>query len=361
MGHSIKLITLISVLLFSSCTNNQQAEHSLFDIEVIKKIELDDQASQYLYSLYPIASASVNDEIIALPNYRNPIGVTLIDYEGNYISHVGSEGRGPEEIQSARYIGLDYNNNVVINDKASALIKKYDSSDGTVHAFRNYTEDGFDLTSRDMKQCDNQWILSINHHEYAPSDTSTMIGILDDEFRFLEMFGSFDPYLLEKKTILQDPILSVDCESRELYTTHVKVPFIQIYDLDDHSKTGRIEQVPESFKLSDRFIDMIEAGEQMDYRRFLIEEQSVSLMLSQNDQFLMLLFRNDTEEFYETRNFIDREHFIAVYSLDDYSYLGEERIDGAPLGATKEGFLINLVNDDPLQLELIDVGQNFSE
>jgi len=361
MTKSIKCITLLSVLIFSSCNNNQEGERSLFDIDVQKKIELDSQASQYLYSLYPIASASSSEEIIALPNYRNPIGVTLIDYDGNYISHVGSEGRGPEEIQSARYIGLDYNDNVVINDKISALIKKYDRSDGNVHAFGNYTEDGIDLTSRDMKQCDGQWVLTINHHEYAPSDTSSMIGVFDEEFQLLEMFGSFDPYLVGRKTILQDPILSADCKNRKLYTTHVKVPYIQIFDLDENSKVERIEHIPEHFKISDRFIDMIEAGEQMAYRKFLIEEQSMSLLLSQNDDFLMLLFRNDTEEFYETRNFLDREHFIAVYSLDDYSFLGERQIDGAPLGTTKEGFLINLVNDDPVQLELIDVVHNSTE
>jgi hypothetical protein len=361
MTYKIQFLILISTFLFSACINSQKEEYSRFTIDVKKIIELDSQSSQYLYSLYPIASASSHGEVIALPNLRNPIGVTLIDYEGNFIEQIGSEGRGPDEILSARFIGLDNHDNVVINDKSSSLIKKFDRSDKSVHSYSNYSEKGIDITSRDMKQCGEQWILSLSHHESAPSDTSSLIGIFDEEFQLLDMFGSYDPFLMDQKTILQDPIISVDCDNSKLYTTHVKVPFVQIYDLDDLSKKERVEFTPPSFKLSDRFIEMIDVGEQTAYQDFLIEEQSMSLLLAHTDKYLLLLFRNETEQFYETRNFMDREHFVAIFSIEDYSFMGEARIEGAPLGVTKEGFVINLVNDDPIHLELVEVALKAAE
>ncbi len=355
MTRALLFFTFTSVLLFGSCIGDQNEGHNRFKVEVQKNIELDGKSSQYLYSLYPIASASSTNELIALPNYRNPIGVTLVDYEGNFIEQIGSEGRGPNEILSARYIGLDNHDNVVINDKSSSLIKKFDRSERSVESYRNYSDQGIDITSRDMKQCDGQWILSISHFEYTPSDTSSLIGIFDKEFQVLDMFGSFDPYLIDRKTILQDPITSIDCENGKLYSTHVKVPFIQIFDLDGFSKQERVEFIPPSFRLSDRFIEMIDVGGQKEYQDFLIEEQSMSLLLAYTDNYLLHIFRNETELFFETRNFMDREHYVAVYSIEDYSFLGEVQLEGAPLGVTKEGYIINLVDDDPIHLELISV------
>ncbi|MEX0905368.1 MAG: hypothetical protein WD604_10465 [Balneolaceae bacterium] len=357
MRNKVIVIFYFSLLfvLLNGCQNDRQHSSEHIQLIVQEEITLNEQAAQNLHSIYPIASASKNDEIIALANLQHPVGVTLIDYKGNFIGQVGSEGQGPEEIQSARFIGLDNQNNVVINDKILALIKKYDRSNDTVRSFDNLNQIGIDISSRDMRQCGDTWILSINHFEYAPSDTSSSIGIFNEEFQLVEMFGNYDPHLIGKRTILQEPLFSIDCEEKLVYSTHIKIPYIQVYDLNDYSHKERIDVMPPSFKLSERFIDMVENQEE--YREFLIEEQSMSLLLTHNKDHILLLYRNDTPEFYETKNFIDRHHFVAVYSKEDFSFLGETRIKGAALGTTKEGYLITLLNDDPddFRLNLIEV------
>ncbi|MEX1269868.1 MAG: hypothetical protein WEA56_12730 [Balneolaceae bacterium] len=351
-SHISFLLSLL-FLIITGCQKSGNSEPDHIQLVVQKEITLDREAVENLYSIYPIASASSINEIIALPSDRNIIGVTLIDYAGNFIERVGSKGQGPGEIQSARFIGLDNHDNVVINDNPSALIKKYDRSDNTISSFSTLIQKKINITSRDMKQCGDHWILSINHFENAPSDTSSVIGVFDEEFQLMEMFGNYDPFLIGKKTILQDPLISIDCENRRVFSSHVKLPFIQIYDLNDFSQLGRIDVVPQLFKISENFIDMVENIEE--YREFLIDEQSMSILLTHNEDYILLLYRNDTAEFYETRNFIDRHHYVAVYSKEDFSFLGQTTIDGAALGTTKEGYLISLVNDDPIQLDLIDV------
>ncbi|MCC5913274.1 MAG: hypothetical protein JJU46_02760 [Balneolaceae bacterium] len=330
------------------------------EIIIHHEIHVDKQAAESLHSIYPIASSSTENEVIALANLRQPVGVTLIDFDGQFIDRAGSEGRGPEEVLSARYIGLDVSDNIVINDKAQGLIKTFDRNNGEVKSHQTLIDQDIDITSRDLRQCEDHWILSINHFEYAISDTSTIAGRFDDEFRLIEPFGQADPFLAGNRSILQDPVIAVDCSQNRVYSTHLKIPFIQIFDLNDGSKIARIEDLPPSFKLSDQFID--EVQNQSEYFEFLIEEQSVSLFPAFTEELILLVFRNDTEAFYETRNFTDRDHFIAAWNADDFTFMGEIPVEGAPLGVTKEGYLITLMNDEPndFRLNLIGVRQTKS-
>lgn len=338
-----------------SCNSSPDQTSPDFKTSVYQEVLLDDQAAETIHSIYPIASASSEEDVIALANLRQPVGVTLIDYHGNFIDRVGSEGRGPDEILSARYIGMDSSGEIVINDKAQGLIKTFDRNTGEVQSHHSLIEQDIDITSRDLRQCDDQWILSVNHFEYAISDTSSIAGRFDEKFRLIDTFGMADPFLAGNRSILQDPVIAVDCSQNRVYSTHLKVPFIQVFDLGDGSKLARTEDLPPSFKLSDQFID--EVQNQVEYRDFLIEEQSVTLFPGFTDDLILLLFRNDTEAFHESRGFPDRDHFLAAWSKNDLSYQGELPIDGAPLGVTKEGYVISLMNDEPddFRLNLLKV------
>lgn len=349
------LLVCAMLMVIISCNSAQDKSSPDFKISVYQEIVLDDQAAESLHSIYPIASASSEEEVIALANLRQPVGVTLIDYQGNFIDRVGSEGRGPDDILSARYIGMDSSGGIVINDKAQGLIKTFDRNTKEVQSYHSLIEQDIDITSRDLRYCDEEWVLSVNHFEYAITDTNSIAGRFDEEFRLIDTFGQADPFLAGNRSILQDPVIAVDCTQNLVYSTHLKVPFIQVFDLTDGSKSARTDDVPPSFKLSDRFID--EVQNQIEYRDFLIEEQSVALFPAFTDDLILLLFRNDTEAFHESRDFTERDHFIAAWSKEDLTFFGEQPIDGAPLGVTKEGYIISLMNDKPddFRLNLLEV------
>lgn len=319
------------------------------------EIFLDADAANNLHSIYPIASSSPESELIALTNLRHPIGVTLIDYDGRFIGQYGSEGQGPEEVLSARFIGLDSQDNVIIHDKALALIKVFDREKQTVQSFPTFIDEGVDITSRNFQECDDEWILTINFFEHSLSDSSSVAGIFDKNFNLIRTIGQTDPYLVGNRSILQDPIIAVDCSTGHLYTTHIKTPFIQVFDLKQGEPIIRMDQIPPSFRLSEEFID--EVRNPHEFRNYLIDKQSVTLFPAFNDELIMLLFRNETEAFYDTRDFTDRNHFVAAWAKDDFTFLGEVSIDGAPLGVTKEGYIITLLNDSPddFRLQLIAV------
>lgn len=184
---------------------------------------------------------------------------------------------------------------------------------------------------------------------------SSIIGIFDDEFKRKELFGSMDPFMEGHNSILSSTITSVDCENELVYTSHEKIPFIQIYDLNNLSRIGRIEHLPPSFKLSDKFVEMV--SDVPSLQDFLINDQSISIFLAHTEDYIVLPFRNETSEFNMTRNFNAREHFLAVFSKEDYKFVDEIPIDGAPLGRTKEGYIITLVNRNPdnFQIKFLEI------
>lgn len=340
-----------------SCNNSDQKDAvTQIDLIIYHDIFLDTIAANNLHSIYPIASSSSERDLIALTNLRHPVGVTLIDYDGGFIGQYGSEGQGPEEVLSARFIGLDSNDNVIIHDKASALIKVFDRQRQTVQPFSTLIDDGLDITSRDFRKCNDEWVLTINFFEYGLSDTSSVAGIFDKNFNLIRTIGQTDPYLAGNRSILQDPIIAVDCQKNLIFTTHIKIPYIQVFDLQQGEAVVRTDHIPPSFRLSEEFID--EVRNPHEYRNFLIDKQSVTLFPAFNDELVMLLFRNETEMFYDTRDFTDRNHFVAAWSRDDFSFLGEVSIDGAPLGVTKEGYIITLLNDSPDNFRLQLIGVN---
>lgn len=350
-----QFLTSFFLILLISCQNTSLKTKPDIIVKIKKEITLDDSTSNLLHSIYPIASGSKSSEIIAIPNKRNPVSVILMNYDGKLIDEIGSEGRGPDEIQSARYIGFDNENNVVVIDKALALIKKFDRKTKGVKSYDLFLEDGIDITSTNLEECDDKWFVGINKYKGMPNDTTDIIGVLNKDFKLIKTFGNFDPFFKGNKSIFQDPAISVDCENKLLFTTHWKVPFVQVYDLNDYSLQKRIDEIPPSFRLSDKFIDYVSNIDAI--REFTVNEQSLSIFIGHTNKYIILPFRNNSLNFFETRNYADRTHYIAVYSRDDYSLIGEYQVQGVLLGMTKEGYLISLINDNPenLTVHLLEI------
>lgn len=339
------IILVLSILFISSCGKNDLS--SKLNVVTQRTITLDSTAAQHLGNVYPFIASSPSEEYLALSNVKNPVGVVVVDYEGNFVAQYGSRGRGPKEILSARFFGFDNNNHVNIYDKSLALIKEFKSSTDSVKSYQPPIKSNVNISSRLLEQCNSSWIAGVTQldENYRTKKKSAIIGIFNEEFKLKELFGSMDPYMEGHNSILSPTITSVDCENELVYTSHEKIPFIQIYDLNTQSRVGRIEHVPPSFKLSDQFLEI--AGNMQNVRDFLINEQSSSIFLAHTKDYIVLPFRNETSDFFITRNFNDREHFLAVFSKEDYKFIDEIPIDGAPLGRTKEGYIITLVNRNP--------------
>lgn len=352
----IQPILIMAVLIMGSCESNDQSSTEI-NLTAEQSFKVEEEAAPYLSEIHPVAAASGQKERIAISHTKNPVGIITIDYRGNLKKRFGSQGRGPEEIQLVRHFGFDRHDNLAAYDRSLAAIKLFDPRKNIVVSHEPEV-DGLSITSSAMSQCpdENEWMLGINPYQARADEDRALAGVYDSTFALKNTFGRMDPYFDGETSIMQEPIISLDCENDQLFTTHFQFPFIQVFEPGADSATKRIDEVPPSFKLSDEFIDRVQNVST--YQEYLIEDQSVTSFLTHTDRYLLLIFRNETQAFYDTRDVTEREHYLAVYSRKDYSLIGEVPVDGAPLGFTKEGYIITLKNSDPynFQIELLDVG-----
>lgn len=349
----ILLAFSVFLLFFFGCKSKNEINSNDVEIKVLKEITLSDEASNRLSMLYPTASVSKNSELIALTNFRNPIAVILIDYEGNFVEQIGSEGRGPDEYQSALFLGFDNEDNIYVRDKSLGLIKKFEREEGSVQAYDDVISQSIDITSRNMEMCDGNWYLGINKFDQSPFQKKETVGIFDDEFKLIKTFGNFDTFFEGQKSIFEDPIVVSDCQEKLIFTTHYKVPFIQVYNLENQSQVTRIDHIPPSFNLSYKFKRMV--YDRQTHSDYLVNEQSMSTLLALNKKYLYHFFRNESPDFPTTLNLLSRDYYVALYSREGYNFIGEKRMGGIPLGTTKEGYIIMLTDDAPLKIQFVEI------
>lgn len=352
---NLKLLLFSIFLMLFGC-ENRTIENRVLEFEIKKEITLDDTSTNKLFNIYPRATSANQSDILGFSNTNSPVGIILVDYDGNFIDQVGSEGRGPAEILSPRYYGFSENDdNLVVRDNNLALIKKFNRKNGDVKSYDDHFKDGINITSNIMSQCQGNWYLGVSFYQEENQDSINTIGVFDSDFSLITTFGYADPFFQGNKDVLKRPIVNIDCEENQIYVTHYKVPYIQIYQLDNYSLKHRIDYKPESFRLSNEFIPMI--YDRQAYQDLLIDKQSSSLFVYNNEKYIILIFRQATEDYFKTRDFNDFIYKAAVYSKEDYTFAGEISIDGVPMGTTKEGYLINMLNEnqEEYRVQLLNV------
>lgn len=351
---NFKLLLVLGALIFLGCENKDR--NKIIDFELKEEFTLSETATDKLFSFYPRATSANKSDVLGFANTDSPIGIILVDYDGNFIEQIGSEGRGPAELLSPRYFGFSENDEeLIIRDNNLSMIKKFNRNTGDVASYDDYLKDGINITSNIMKQCKDNWYLGISFFQEANQDSVNTIGVFDSDFRLIKTFGYPDPFFRGNKDVLKKPILNIDCEENLIYVTHYKVPYIQVYELKDHSLVHRIDHKPESFKISEQFTEMVYDREA--FQDMLINKQSSSIFIFNNEKYIILVFRQATENYFKHRDFNDFIYDAAVYSKYNYSLIDEIPIHGIPMGATKEGYLINMLNEnqDEYTIQLLDV------
>ncbi len=323
------------------------------EYKVIKEFTLDDETQEHLHRMYTSVSSSPSNDELAFTNYASPISVVLTNYNGQFVESIGKEGRGPDEIQSARYLGFDDNNDLIILDKTGAFFKQYNRNTNEVHSYDYPIKDGISVTTRNLQMCNGKWYLGIQLLGEDTHTTVPIIGVYDLEFKLVDTLGGYDPYFKGRSGILQEPLTSIDCTNGIIYTTHGKLPYVQAYSIETKSLVGNSDEIPTSFMLSDKFITMVSSQRQM--TRFLSEEQSTSIHLGNDDSNIYHVYRNETNKLDRVRNLNDSDHYVAVYEKENLKLLGEVKLPGAVLGFTKEGTLIVLKDERNMIIQFLKI------
>lgn len=344
------LIFLIFSFFISGCNPDQSRT---LELSVVHEFTLSKKTQEYLHRMYTDIVSNPKAQEIAFSNYTSPISVIITDYEGKFVEQIGQEGRGPKEILSARYLGFDNQQNLVILDKSGAFFKHFNRTTKEVDVYESPVKQGVTVTTRNLKMCGNRWYLGIQLLAKSPRPTVPIIGVFDNKFNMVDTLGGYDPFFQGRDGIMKGTVIKVDCEGKRVYTTHAKVPYIQVYSIEDGKRIGHTTNIPASFMLSDKFITMVSNPREM--TRYLSEEQSMSLNLSYTDKYIYHVFRNERNTYARRRKLNNSDHFAAVYDKKSLEYLGEVKLPGAVLGSTNEGELIVLKNQQTFEIQFVKI------
>ncbi|HLR90618.1 MAG TPA: hypothetical protein VK040_06645 [Balneolaceae bacterium] len=349
--HFLYAIILFAGLFSSGCQQQPTLPgSSSLQLEVVKEITLSPEVAEHLGNVIHQIPASPTENLLALSNSRSPIHIVVVDYNGDLVEVVGSEGRGPEELTGPRHFGFDHASNIVVYDYGLGLFKAFDRATGTVSSATSPFSEGLLIMSDGVLNppCYGKWYAATQLVTGVLDETVPTTAVFGEKLDFINSFGSYDPFFLDRpdtRSVLQGVSIHVDCDNKRLYTTNGKVPFVQIYDLENQSLIHRTEEIPPSFMLSNTFISTVYDMET--YREFRRDEQSSNTKIFSNDQFIITSFFNNTTEFIENLDFLDRNYFLAAYSKNDFSFVDELKVDGAIYGITRQGYLIEIIDDNP--------------
>ncbi len=342
--------SIISVFLFS-CSNVES--ETLVELELSKEFKLGEKAVEQVHRTYTVAMDNpVSDELI-FTNFTSPIQLVVVNYDGKLVEIIGKEGRGPKEIQDARFFGFDEKGNALVLDKASAFFKYYNRNNDEVTSFHYPIKKGISVTSRNLQQCDGKWYVGVQLLGKSTLPSTPIVAVFDSTFSLSDTLGGYDPFFKGRTDVMQEALIDIDCKNRLLYTSHAKTPFIQVFSMDDDFYQKRTEVKPKSFMLSDKFISMV--GSKSSMARFLSQEQSTSLHLAHSDKYLFHIFRNEARAVEDVRILNDSEHFVAVYDKENLDYLGELMLPGVAMGSTKNGELIILKDENTSEFQFLNV------
>src|SRR5690625_7184568 len=125
--------------------------------------------------------------------------------------------------------------------------------------------------------------------------------------------------------------------------------------MNDTTHIVRTEANQPSLKLSYTYLSTVyDYAAQQEFRR---DEQSTNMIVSHNEHYVITSFFNNTTEFIETRDSLTRNYFLAVYDRETYSYIGGLPVEGTIAGTTRQGYLIEIIDDNPdtLTIRFLDI------
>lgn len=339
--YMLNKINLLFLTIFLSFCTQQDSNYNV-TVSTSKSIKVQEEAVVHISNLRSDFALSHDGRYISFTNFGSP-PVVIIDMEGNYITHVGESGSGPEELQSPMYHGFNHDNQLAVYDTALDLVKVYDIDSGLADTHPGPFTDGINPESHALHHCDNKWYSAI-HKPGEVQDTSIAIfGVFDQNFKLIEKAGRADEFMAGKRSVLAPPVIDIHCGDGKLFATHEKTPFITKYDTDNFEIKHRTTEIPESFNLSDQFRERADAS----FFDFMKYDQSGTAALYSHDDLLIHHYIHYTDKFIDHGDIILLDNYIAAYSRGDMQYQGQVKIDGYVGGMTSEGELVVLKDDDP--------------
>ena len=350
----MKKILFVLVLNFAACAENSDDDYSEFgntdhhvklhksgELILQNNIEEDYPMGRLRYSFVTTQNRS---EFIFYDEINRQFFVA--NNSGNVERVISREGRGPGELSNVTSFAINEDDELIVYDGGQLIMKKFE-----IHGER-FTE--FDINQSEFAIV-NRSIAANNDRFYAPilkteyfsdlteSWQSGLVGVFNYEGSLIEIIGQYDSDLRDGRFYSPFPLIAVDFNKDLLFSSHTNDYRIQVTNLNNGERVSHFGIKSENFRKAEDNISQFQAQQE-------IQEQSIGLSfvgdIYLTENYVLLHFENVTEEFYQTRDHNEKNHFLKVYDRKTHEFYNELELPYI-IGSVADNDIYLIEDDNP--------------
>jgi len=310
-----------------------------FTIEPTDEVSIDRVQDIAVFNRQENKTAWVNRD-------KNEVFVTDID--GNHLYNFGSTGEGPEEFLEIFSIGFDSHDNIIVYDAKLDLFKKFEDPGILIESYDGVLDHDIFTYSRKLLYSDENLYLAVMETDKANQNQfwkSSTIGKFDHNHQLVDLFGSYDPEIISTTFLYKFPMLILDTNYDNIYSTHRTHPFVLSYDLSENTTFDRFGIISSSFLVSENEAtpnDPVHIRRQKNLSQSFVEESFVS------EQYFFLQHSTYSEDTITYGDTFLRQSFLNVFEKNEpYRFLGEIELNSIPIYITSKNQIYVLKDNDP--------------
>lgn len=282
----------------------------------------------------------------------------VFDEDGNYVSRFGGEGRGPEEFLLPFATCFDPDGNFYVYDDMQRLIKKFDSEFELTDTI--VTDPGaYYITGGLMFCTENSIYAPVIESRYTAAGDDGLSSAWKSSYLMkydlskssTSFWGNYDLHQKNNLSNKHRPVFYIDFSGQQIYATHRNSFKIRILRLENAGVKAHFGRKTENYK--EQITDPSTVRPFSNESRMILYEQSmVSKIFPDSDKkYLMLYYMNGNEQWDQNRDLSDLDYFLKIYSLEDYSLIGELQLPHR-VSAVNGNKLLLIMNEDPAEYTL---------
>lgn len=337
--RSFSLIVLLLIFIASACDSKKKI---LLELKKVDSLVLRPDTTDLFGSFYEDFRINKNGSKLAFYD-RVKEKVFVFDHQGEFIKSYGENNKGPKGIISVD--GYDFNSSdeVVILDLRQGLLKVFEPSGEIVKSSIVFEDESYFLSGFGFYMHNDTIYLPILEGKYGNQpDSSALVGKMDLDGKFSDVFGNIDPFLNDDNQYVLDNVF--DITSNGIIHTNLTSSFrIQSYDINKGNYIGIFGVRFPSFSLPRQEVSLELSIPEINER---MTGSSVTNSIHSTEEYFIQHVQVLTKEWFENVNYEDKDNFLVIYDMQTKEFLGEIHTDHT-LGAVHKNKLYMIEDFNP--------------
>jgi len=350
------LSIFLIALLFSSCGENKNSKNDVYENTIKgKKAELK-KIGQFVIQEDSTAfigrfrNVKFREGKLVLADMFNP-ALFFIDINGNIVKKFKFEkGEGPGEVNEIGNFEI-MNGRIYISDMGNLRWSVFDTtgrfikSEKPFYDPRSKTQGLYYENASITESYAGQIYVSIIEVKYIrdlQQNKSKSIAILDSTLIIKKVFGFMDDIYSKLRIYISTATMTVDSKGFIYYS---QKPTYSIYKYDSSGNFVKVFGVKGKFKVINENLIANQPYSQID--RIAKKYSTSSALFSSPKGYILHLFVDLTDKFFDTGSLPDRINYLKVYDTDGNYISSDIKLDGVLITVDNEGKLYVYESDEP--------------